>query len=77
MARQTLAELRSARGLTQEELARLSGVARSTIGKIETGRQIARPGTRRRLCKALKLSFRRHAEVFGPLPKPGPKTLSQ
>ena len=40
-------------GLTQEELAQRSGVARNTISRLETGEQPARPRTARKLADAL------------------------
>jgi DNA-binding XRE family transcriptional regulator len=40
-------------GLSQEELAELSGVARNTISRLERGHQPARPSTARKLAKAL------------------------
>jgi transcriptional regulator with XRE-family HTH domain len=49
-----LKERRERRGLTQEELYKLSGVSRSTIAELETGRRKARPGTTNKLAKALK-----------------------
>ena len=53
----TLKELREAAVLTQEELARLSRVGRTTIAAIETGRRMKRPhpSTIRKLAKALKV----------------------
>ena len=53
----TLKELREGAVLTQEELARLSQVGRTTIAAIETGRRVTRPhpSTRRKLAKALKV----------------------
>ena len=53
----TLKELRRAAILTQQELARLSGVGRTTIAAIETGRRTNRPhpSTIRKLAKALKV----------------------
>ena len=68
-----LAELRRGLNLTQDELADRAGVSKGAIGKIETGKQIARPGTRKKLCLALKLPFKRHVEIFGPMAMPGPK----
>jgi len=48
-----LRELREAKGLSQDDLARLSGVARATIQSAELGRRKPRPSTRRRLAQAL------------------------
>jgi transcriptional regulator with XRE-family HTH domain len=49
--------LRTARqraGVTQQELARLAGVGKSTITELEVGRRGAYPRTMRRLAKALE-----------------------
>lgn len=53
----TLRELRERRIVTQFELARLSGVGRTTIAAIETGRRKRRPhpSTLGKLAKALKV----------------------
>jgi transcriptional regulator with XRE-family HTH domain len=40
-------------GLTQEELAKRSGVARNTISRLESGLHPARPSTARKLAQAL------------------------
>ena len=50
-----LKEHRRRRGLTQEELALLSGVSRPTIAFLETTQRQATPLTTRRLAKALKV----------------------
>ena len=50
----TLRELREGRGLSQDDLHSLSGVAKRTIGDLELSRRKPRPSTRRRLAKALK-----------------------
>ncbi|MDP8952501.1 MAG: helix-turn-helix domain-containing protein [Actinomycetota bacterium] len=50
-----LREERKRSRLTQEELARISGVNRVTIARLETGASKARPGTVRRLARALKV----------------------
>jgi DNA-binding XRE family transcriptional regulator len=52
-----LPNLRTARqraGVTQQELARLAGVGKSTITELEVGRRGAYPITMRRLAKALE-----------------------
>ncbi|MDP8899629.1 MAG: helix-turn-helix domain-containing protein [Actinomycetota bacterium] len=41
--------------LTQEELARVSGVNRVTIARLETGAAKAKPETVRKLARALKV----------------------
>jgi len=50
-----LSKHRKRRGLTQEELFKLSGVSRSTIAELESGTRMAREGTRRKLARALKV----------------------
>jgi transcriptional regulator with XRE-family HTH domain len=50
-----LSEYRKRRGLTQEELYLLSGVSRSTIAELETGKRLARPRTQEALARALKV----------------------
>ena len=50
-----LKEYRKRRGLTQEELAILSGVSRPTIAALELGYRSAYPGTTQKLAKALKV----------------------
>lgn len=49
-----LREQRERRALSQEELAKLSGVSRTTIIKLESGRG-AWPQTVRKLARALKV----------------------
>jgi transcriptional regulator with XRE-family HTH domain len=49
-----LKEHRNRRGLTQHELATLSGVSRPTIARLETTSTRATPDTARKLAKALK-----------------------
>jgi len=51
-----LKEHRERRQLTQEELHKLSGISRSTIAELETGRRLARTRTAMKLAKALKTS---------------------
>jgi transcriptional regulator with XRE-family HTH domain len=50
-----LREHRERRGLTQEELAILSGVSRPTIAALELGYRKAYEGTTAKLAKALKV----------------------
>jgi transcriptional regulator with XRE-family HTH domain len=50
-----LKEHRERRGLTQEELATLSGVSRPTIAALELGYRRAYPRTTEKLAKALKV----------------------
>ena len=49
-----LKEHRERRMLTQHELARLSGVSRATIARLETTDSRATPTTARKLAKVLK-----------------------
>jgi transcriptional regulator with XRE-family HTH domain len=51
----TLKELRESRALAQRDLARLAGVAVSTILELEKGRRPPRPSTRRKLARALEV----------------------
>jgi transcriptional regulator with XRE-family HTH domain len=58
MSRKVLSHLqehRKRRGLTQEELFKLSGVSRSTIAELESGTRMAREETARNLARALKV----------------------
>ena len=48
-----LRELREKKGLSQADLAALSGVDRGTIIDLELGRRKPRPSTRRKLAKGL------------------------
>ena len=50
-----LKEHRKRRGLTQEELAKLSDVSRPTIARMETTSTRATPETARKLSKVLKV----------------------
>jgi transcriptional regulator with XRE-family HTH domain len=50
-----LKEHRKHRGLTQEELAKLSDVSRPTIARLETTSTRATPETARKLAKVLKV----------------------
>jgi len=51
----TLKQLRDNLALAQRDLAKLAGVAPSTIVDLETGRRSPRPSTRRKLARALKV----------------------
>ncbi|KKK81052.1 hypothetical protein LCGC14_2817360 [marine sediment metagenome] len=51
----SLRELREAKGLTQDDLARLAGIGRNTVWGLELGSRKPRPSTRRKLAKALKV----------------------
>jgi len=51
-----LRELRLRRALSQRDLAKLSGVAQTTIVRLEAGNAAANPSTMRKLAKALKIS---------------------
>lgn len=48
-----LRDLRESKGLSQDDLVKLSGVAKGTIVDLELGRRHPRPSTRRRLAEAL------------------------
>ena len=53
-----VAQLRTQRvrqGLTQRELAERAGLTQATLSKLESGRQLARPTTLRKLARALKI----------------------
>lgn len=50
-----LAEIRKAQGLSQEQLSELSGVARVTIARIETGRTSPNMETMKRLADVLNV----------------------
>lgn len=62
-----LAELRDARGLSQEELAHLAGLSAKTISRFENGRNDGRRETVRALAKALKVN---EHDIIGPPPAP-------
>ena len=49
----SLRDLREAKGLSQDDLVKLSGVSKGTIVDFELGRRRPRPSTRRRLANAL------------------------
>lgn len=62
-----IAELRHARGLTQEELAKLSGVSQSYIAELEHGRRLV-PAMRLSMAAALAKALR--VEIGGLLEEP-------
>jgi transcriptional regulator with XRE-family HTH domain len=57
---------RLALGHDQETIARLAGVHRMTLSRIENGRVSARMDVRRRLCFTLSIPWAMHRIVFGP-----------
>jgi transcriptional regulator with XRE-family HTH domain len=58
-----LRRIRRMRGLSQQDLAALSGVSQFTITEVETGRREPRPSTLRKLAEALDIEV---AELFRP-----------
>ena len=58
---QYLRSVRSARGISTRELARISGVSQGAISDLERGRRVAGKGLLTKLAKALELDL---AEVF-------------
>ncbi len=50
-----LKDIRLKQAFSQEDLAKAAGVTRATIARIENGQHVARPVTRRKLAKALKV----------------------
>lgn len=62
-----LASRRKALGYSQEELAQLLGVDRTTVGRWESGRITPQPPQRRRLATALKISLRELDALLAPL----------
>jgi transcriptional regulator with XRE-family HTH domain len=50
-----LRELRERASFSQMELSEISGVSRATIADLELGKRGARPRTRRKLAKALRV----------------------
>jgi tetratricopeptide (TPR) repeat protein/transcriptional regulator with XRE-family HTH domain len=71
-ARRWLAERRKALGLTQEALANLMGVERSTVVRWERGETTPQPWMRPRLARALQVSADRLGELLGHGAAPGP-----
>jgi transcriptional regulator with XRE-family HTH domain len=71
-----LKEHRERRGLTQEELATLSGVSRPTIAALELGYRKAYPRTVKKLAKALKVkpeTLKAPGDVAGSAPDRRPR----
>lgn len=50
-----LREIRESKGLSQDDLVKLAGLAKGTIVDLELGRRKPRPSTRRKLARALKV----------------------
>ncbi len=50
-----LRQIRDSKALSQEDLAKESGLDRTTIIDLESGRRKPRPSTRRKLARALKV----------------------
>jgi len=65
--RNRVRELREARLMTREELARRAGVSERTVWSVENGRP-CRIHTKRRILRALGLARSEHLRVF---PRPG------
>ena len=64
----TLKKLREKKGLTQQELVKLSGVGQGTIGDIERGKiKKSRLETLEKIAKALKLDEEEREELFSVL----------
>lgn len=66
-----IADIRKAAGLTQKELAEISGVEQSNISKIERGEMQPMLDTARRIADALKKSV---DEITWPVPKKSRKS---
>ena len=64
----TLKKLREKKGITQQELVKLSGVGQGTIGDIERGKiKKSRLDTLEKIAKALKLDEEEREELFSVL----------
>ena len=64
----TLKKLREKKGITQQELVKLSGVGQGTIGDIERGKiKKSRLETLEKIAKALKLDEEEREELFSVL----------
>lgn len=66
-AGQRLAQIRDSQGLSQEDLARETGLSVKTISRFENGKHDGRRDTVRRLVAALKVE---EADLLGPPPDP-------
>ena len=64
---EALKELRRRKGLSQKDLAEVSGIGQDTISGIESGRHEARPSTLRKLAEALDVEV---ADFFPKSPAP-------
>lgn len=77
-AGQRLAQLRDARGWSQEDLARRADVSTKTISRFENGRHDGRRGTVRQIVEALGVE---ESDLLGPPPDPlglaGPSQLDR
>lgn len=63
-----LKKLREKKGITQQELVKISGVGQGTIGDIERGKiKKSKIATLEKIAKALKLSEEERKELFAPL----------
>ncbi|MBK3556758.1 helix-turn-helix domain-containing protein [Streptomyces sp. MBT56] len=69
-----LAERRRALGYSQEKLAELLGVDRTTVGRWESGKVAPQPPQRRRLAVALEVSLEELDFLLKPLRTTGPST---
>ena len=59
-----LKQLRESRNLTIQELAKISGLGKGTIGDIETGRSKSTVKTLHKIAKALELSIKEKNLLF-------------
>jgi tetratricopeptide (TPR) repeat protein/transcriptional regulator with XRE-family HTH domain len=73
-ARRRLAGRRKALGLTQEALANLMGVERSTVVRWERGDTVPLPWMRPRLARALRVSAEQLGELLTPSAAAGPES---
>lgn len=66
MLQKNIARHRLALKLKQTELARLAGLSSITLSRLETGNQVARPATMRKIRKALATQKANHAAPTAP-----------